>query len=416
MIEVFEMNRMTKRTGSGLSRIMNNKKRFLVGLVAGTFSLSLLTGCGKSDNPVEQMKERYSQYVDLGDYMGIEYTPTETAVTETDVDSELSSWVRNYGETVKKTTGVAAIGDKVGIDYTGRIDGVAFDGGSTGGSGTEITLGSSGYIDNFDEQIAGHEPGQTFDVVVTFPEDYGKEELNGKEAVFETTLNYISVTEYPELTDELVAEKTDYKTVDEFRKQVEKDLVKETAENDLATDKENMMKQITETSAVKQYPEQEMKDQIEMLTNQVKSVADSYGVSLDQYLMYFGYDGDSFQESLRQSVESNVQRKMIVVAIANKEDINVSKAESEAKIQELLKASNLSDVATLSSRYGYTDDDYYYVVLEEKVLDFIYNNAKPKTNTDPTEQNTESSSTDNSETGTTAGTTEAASTEKASEN
>ena len=412
MIEVFEMNQTAKKTESGLGRRLSIKKRFFVGLVAGTFSLSLLTGCGKSDNPVEQMKERYSQYVDLGGYMGIEYTPTETEVKDTDVDSELAAWVRNYGETVKKTTGVAAIGDKVGIDYTGRIDGVTFDGGSTGGAGTEITLGSSGYIDNFDEQIAGHEPGQTFDVVVTFPENYGKEELNGKEAVFETTLNYISVTEYPELTDELVAEKTDYTTVEEFRKQVEKDLVKETAENDLDTDKEAMMKQITETSAVKQYPEQEMKDQIEMLTNQVKSVAESYGVSLDQYLMYFGYDADSFQESLRTSVESNVQRKMIVVSIAKKEDITVTKAESEAKIQELLKASGLSDVATLSSRYGYSDDDYYYVVLEEKVLDFIYNNATPKVKGSSTEEQT------SGETGsdTSSETTEAASTEAASEN
>jgi len=412
MIEVFEMNQTAKKTESGLGRRLSIKKRFFVGLVAGTFSLSLLTGCGKSDNPVEQMKERYSQYVDLGDYMGIEYTPTETEVKDTDVDSELAAWVRNYGETVHKTTGVAAIGDKVGIDYTGRIDGVAFDKGSTNGAGTEITLGSSGYIDNFDEQIAGHEPGQTFDVTVTFPETYGDEALNGKEAVFETTLNYIVGTEYPEITDELVSEKTDYKTVEEFRKQVEKDLVKETAENDLATDKEAMMKQITETSAVKQYPEQEMKDQIEMLTNQVKSVAESYGVSLDQYLMYFGYDADSFQESLRTSVESNVKRKMIVVSIAKKEDITVTKAESEAKIQELLKASGLSDVATLSSRYGYTDDDYYYVVLEEKVLDFIYNNAAPKVKGSSTEEQT------SGETGsdTSAETTEAASTEAASEN
>ena len=406
MIEVFEKNQTEKKNRSSLSR----RKRFLIGLVAGTFSLSLLTGCGNSDNPVEQMKERYSQYVDLGNYMGIEYTPTETEVTETDVDNQVTTWVRNYGETVKKTTGAAALGDKVGIDYVGRIDGVAFDKGSTKGAGTEITLGSSGYIDNFDEQIVGHEPGQTFDVVVTFPDDYGDEALKGKKAVFETTLNYISVVEYPELTDELVAEKTDYKTVEEFRKQVEKDLVKETAENDLETDKEAMIKQITENSAVKEYPEKEMKDQIELLTNQVKSVADSYGVSLDQYLMYFGYDADSFQESLRTSVESNVQRKMIVVSIAKKEDITVTKAESEAKIQELLQASGLSDVATLSSRYGYTDDDYYYVVLEEKVLDFIYNNAAPKAKDSSTEEQT----TGEAEPGTSADNTEAASTETAS--
>src|SRR5699024_9878611 len=96
----------------------------------------------------------------------------------------------------------AADGDTVNIDYTGTIDGVAFDGGSA--TGDSLTLGSGRFIDNFEEQIVGHMPGETFDVTVTFPEDYGNEELNGKEAVFETTLNYIAETSLPELTDDWV--------------------------------------------------------------------------------------------------------------------------------------------------------------------------------------------------------------------
>ncbi|MCD7819745.1 MAG: FKBP-type peptidyl-prolyl cis-trans isomerase [Lachnospiraceae bacterium] len=82
-------------------------------------------------------------------------------------------------------------GDTVNIDYVGSIDGVEFDGGSTNGYGTDLTIGSGTYIDDFEEQLIGYHPGDTVDVTVTFPEDYGVEDLNGQEAVFEVTINGI---------------------------------------------------------------------------------------------------------------------------------------------------------------------------------------------------------------------------------
>lgn len=85
----------------------------------------------------------------------------------------------------------AKAGDTVNIDYVGKIDGKEFDGGSTNGQGTDLTLGSGTYIDNFEEQIEGHVTGETFDVTVTFPDDYGVADLRGKTAVFTTTLNGI---------------------------------------------------------------------------------------------------------------------------------------------------------------------------------------------------------------------------------
>ena len=297
----------------------------------------------------------------------------------------------------------------------GTVDGVEFEGGNTKGAGTEITLGSSGYVDNFDDQIAGHSPGETFDVNVTFPADYHTADLAGKPAVFKTTLNYIVSTEYPELNDELVAEKTEYKTVEEYRAAKEAELVKTQAEEDLETDQEAMMTQMMETSAVKQYPQAELEERVQQLVNQIQNAASSYGMTLDQYLMVFGYDADGFQEEIRTSTEKYIKRKMIVAAIASKEDINVSKDEADAKIKELLSATGLTDVNDLNSRTGYTEEDYYYIVLEEKVIDFIYTNASPKTTDDGetvivdegTEAATEGTSTEAASTADT--TTEAAS-------
>ena len=353
---------------------MRGKKLTL--LLAGCLGLTMMAGCGKSGNPAEALKERYSQYVDLGTYKGVHYTPTETPVTSEDVDAQVNQLVTQNGKKIEKKAGTAMTGDTVNIDYVGTVDGVEFDGGSTKGAGTEITLGSSGYVSGFDDQIVGHTPGETFDVKVTFPENYGKEALNGKPAVFKTTLNYIVSTEYPELTDELVAEHTDYKTVAEYRAAKEAELVKSRAESDLETDKDYLMDEVLEVCAAKQYPQAELEERIKELTEQIQSAAQSYGMTLDQYLMAFGYDADGFQEEIRTSVEKYMKRKMVICAIAEKEDIGVTKQEADEKIQELLKSTGLSDVNTLNQQTGYKDEDYYYIVLEDKVVNFVYENAE----------------------------------------
>jgi trigger factor len=82
-------------------------------------------------------------------------------------------------------------GDTVNIDYVGSIDGVEFAGGNTQGAGADLTIGSGMYIDNFEEQLIGAHPGDEVDVIVTFPENYGNEELNGKEALFKVVVNGI---------------------------------------------------------------------------------------------------------------------------------------------------------------------------------------------------------------------------------
>ncbi len=89
------------------------------------------------------------------------------------------------------TSLTVADGDTVNIDYVGSIDGVEFSGGSTNGAGTDLVIGSGSYIDDFEEQLIGAHPGDTVDVTVTFPEDYGVDDLNGQEALFEVTINGI---------------------------------------------------------------------------------------------------------------------------------------------------------------------------------------------------------------------------------
>ena len=108
----------------------------------------------------------------------------EAEATETPEVTEAASYNTDSSLEVKD-------GDKVNIDYVGKIDDVAFDGGSTDGQGTDLVIGSGSYIDNFEEQLIGAHPGDEVKVTVTFPDDYNAEDLAGKEAVFDVTVNGI---------------------------------------------------------------------------------------------------------------------------------------------------------------------------------------------------------------------------------
>ena len=139
-------------------------------------------------------------YVTLpADYMSIQIPAAELEPTDEELKEYQDNLLKNYGVPVKVTEGVIKDGDKVNIDYIGYVDGAAFSGGNTMGLGADVTAGSSEYVDDFLDQIIGRKPGETFDIEVTFPDDYGDAVdtdgnplvLSGADAVFTTTINYI---------------------------------------------------------------------------------------------------------------------------------------------------------------------------------------------------------------------------------
>jgi trigger factor len=354
-------------------------------ILAGAMCLSLLGGCGKSsDNPAEVLKDKYSQYVELGEYKGVSYTPTHTEVTDSDIQSEIDSLVSQCTTTEEQTSGVATMGDAVNIDYVGSVDGVEFDGGSTEGNGTQITLGEAGYIDDFEEQIAGHEVGETFDVNVTFPDSYGNEDLAGKDAVFVTTLNSIIITNVPEYNDELVAANTDYSTTDEFEQAMYESYEESNAASDENTDRQNVFDTILANSTVTAYPEQEMQELIDETVDQIEEAAESNSIDVSTYIMYwYGFSSeDEFIAEVEDNVKSYLEEKMIVAAVAKAENITVTKDDADEKTQQILSSYGYTDVADLEDYF--TEEDYYYYALAEKVLDFLMDNAVVASATDAT--------------------------------
>ena len=166
-------------------------KKTLALILTGVLLVLSLASCGSSKDYVNYANTDLTAYVTPGTYKDLTVElPHVDPVDDAAVDAEIDNVLDAHKDLVTVER-AAANGDTVNIDYVGSIDGVEFQGGNTNGSGADLVIGSHTYIDDFEEQLIGHHPGDSVDVTVTFPEDYGKDELNGKEALFKVTINGI---------------------------------------------------------------------------------------------------------------------------------------------------------------------------------------------------------------------------------
>lgn len=312
--------------------------------------------------------------ITLPEYKGIE---VDCKVSDEDVQAEIDSFLSDNASENKIKKGKCKEGDTVNIDYVGKIDGEAFDNGSA--TDQTITLGSSGYIDGFDDGVIGMKPGQTKDINVTFPDDYSAEELAGKPAVFTITLNYISEEVTPELTDKLVSEKTDYKTVDEYKKATKENLKKDKKENAGQT----AYAEVEEKAEVKKYPETLVEVCKSQLDAYYKYTATQYGYSdFDSFLTAMQMNKDTYQDQLKQAAQSIAKTQLLAEAIAAKENISVTDDEVKKEIAAVAEQAGQEEAdlkKSFEDLYGeaITIENYYKVtLLTNKVVDFIGDNAK----------------------------------------
>lgn len=379
---------------------MRKLKKGCAIVLALALSMSLMTGCGdkgKSDDKkdtktqseatatdatddnsetIGQLVDYYSQNVELGDYKGIEYTKTDVDVTDEDVQKKVDEFVDGLATYDKDTTSKAKSGDTVNIDFVGSVDGEEFDGGNTNGSGYDLVLGSGSFIDGFEDQIVGHKAGDTFVVKVTFPEDYGRDNLNGKDAEFKTTLNYIKIDKPATYNDELVAANTDYKTTKEYEESVKESLKADKEEAALASEQRDIMVNVMAKCKINDLPAEEIQANTDQLITSIKSQAESYGMDYATYIkLYYGYDDeDEFAQQVYEICQESLKEKMVMCAIAKAENVTVTDQETEDYLNDYAKNNNV-DVDSIKS--SLTDVDIKYNALAYKVMnDVLYKTAK----------------------------------------
>ncbi|MCD8125660.1 MAG: trigger factor [Lachnospiraceae bacterium] len=267
--------------------------------------------------------------VTLPDYKNAVLSQSDVEVTDDDVQAEIDLILEEFAETSEVTDRAVEDGDTVNIDYVGSIDGEEFDGGSTEGAGTDVTIGVTSYIDDFLEQLIGHTPGETFDVEVTFPDPYeNNTDLSGKDAVFEVTINYITETTLPELTDDFVAENLadsyDSTTVEEFEATVRGEL-ETNSQYDAVWD------YLIENTTFSEVPESLVEELLQISVDYYTQQASYYSLDLEEYLSYYGIESEeALREELWDTTETTAKWYIIAQAIAEAEGIETDDAALEA--------------------------------------------------------------------------------------
>lgn len=373
---------------------MKKQFRTLGYVLSLALGMTMLTGCGKKVDGVDQqgMIDKYAAYCDLPDYKGLEYTETKSTVTDADVKNKIDSLLQQYATKTQVKEGTVADGDNVNIDFVGSIDGVEFEGGNSNGAGYDLTLGSGSMIPGFEDGIVGHKVGETFNIKATFPENYGKDELNGKEADFKITINYLTQTELPEYNDAFVASYTDATSILEYEDSVRKDLVEQYEQSDKSQNESAIMQVLVEKTTYNEYPQQEMQDLIDKSIAQQEQAASSYGYSLGDYVTArYGFsDEDSFRQYIQGLAEDYIKEKIAVCAVAKDTGITVTKEEVDNYKKKIMDYYSYEDESKLEENYS--SEDIVYYALAEKVVDFLLENGKgvEATATDATTEATSS--------------------------
>ena len=304
-------------------------KKFATIALAVVLSMGILTGCGSSKKAAEATTEVKEETVDYGqglnedgtlegvkatdyvtvcDYSALKIPKKEVKVSDSDVQTEIDTILSSYNQVTDRKV---KKGDTVNIDYKGMVDGKEFDGGTA--SGASLKIGSGTFIDGFEDQLIGKMPGETVQVKVTFPKDYQGKEVAGKDAVFETTINYIDET--PKLTDKFVKEKLSdrygYTTVKEMKKTIGDEIFK--------------------TNKFKEIPDELINDRVDVLVNGLKAQLKASNYTLKDYLSAYGIEDETtLRDQYKSSCESTVKVFLIADAIAADKKISVTDEDVKA--------------------------------------------------------------------------------------
>lgn len=316
------------------------KKKLVALLATVCMAAMALTGCAG---------EISNDYITITQYKGVEIEEVEIPeVTEEAVEAEIQSMLEGYAEYVDVTGRPAQLGDQATIDYVGKKDGVAFEGGTA--DDYILELGSGTFIDGFEDGIVGHNIGETFDLNLTFPENYGSEELAGQEVVFTVTLDALTEVKLPELNDEWVQGMSEEAaTVDEYKAEIKAELESFYEKNAKATHMSRVWEKVLENTTVNTYPTEELQAIIEQYNTTYKTMAEQYGMEFADFLEgYLGMDEDTFNAQVSSVSKEQLKEIMAVNLIIEKEKkIDVSEEAVRAVYEEFAVTYGYADVDTM---------------------------------------------------------------------
>ena len=306
--------------------------------------------------------------VTLPEYKGISIPKKEIEATETDIQNEIEAKRKQHLDT--ETDKKVEDGDIINLDYVGTIDGVEFDGGNTNGNGSDLTIGSGTFIDDFEQQLIGAGVGDNVKVEVTFPDDYSKEDLRGKDAVFDCTINGI----YPEFTDEFVAEylSDNASTVDEYIKYFKDTSYDSNLDNWISNYLENNTtvikypgRYLRQLKSIQKYTSMEEYEYMNQIYVQM------YGSGYSDFYEYQGSDEEHYDKDLIVTCQESEKKILTYQAIMEKEGIKLTTEDYKASLVE----TEGSDESYEEQKERFGDPYLIQSLYKQKAFDIIKDNA-----------------------------------------
>lgn len=359
---------------------MKLKKLALIGMVV----LATMSACGKKsteesteaqttvEGETQADAERPSEYgsAELGIYKGVEIPNIDISVSDAEVESQINTELLQDPDIAEVTDRAVQEGDTVNIDYVGTKNGVAFDGGTA--SGFDLVIGSHTFIEGFESGLIGHNIGEDVKLDLTFPKDYGNEELAGAAVVFDVKINKISVSTPAALTDEWVNRHTNgaQTTVDAYKALVRTNLEEQRKKSADSQD------QYYALNAAVQNAKFDMNDAaIEYEYNNsfkpIEAMITQYNMTLDDYAQAYGLTGDGLKAELRTQAENFVKQTILIREVYKKENMSLTDADYQLIVDmnggtitkdELIEKNGQEAVDEIAKAY--------------KVVNFLLENAK----------------------------------------
>lgn len=273
--------------------------------------------------------------IKIGDYKNLKSTAKKVSVTKKDI-AEITDRLKKGFSSKKTVQRPAKLTDEVNIDFEGKKDGIAFDGGK--GEKYDLVLGSNSFIPGFEDGIIGKKTGETFDLKLTFPEDYHADNLKGAEVVFTTTINEIKEVVEPELNDELAAKAGPFKTVEELEDDIKREITKQKETEATEKLKDDLVAELVEKSTVP-VPDVLLKDQMKLIEQDTNRNLMYRGMSIDDYIKSLKYKdkNDWLENEVRPIAEKRVKAGLLLAELSKVEKIEATENELLEKINQLDK-------------------------------------------------------------------------------
>lgn len=328
---------------------------------------------GKGVNLVFTAKVTVKPEAELGQYKGIEVKKAEAIVTDDDVEKELQKIVDKNARLITVEDRGIQSGDTAVIDFEGFIDGIVFEGGK--GEDYSLVIGSGSFIPGFEDQLIGLEAGSDADVNVAFPEDYGKDDLAGKSALFKVKIKEIKVKEMPELDDEFAKDVSEFDTLDEYKADLRTKLVEKAEHQSEHENEDNVVEKVVENSII-DVPDVMVEKRIDNLAYDFDMRLRYQGLDLQKYIDMMGMQMSDFREQFKNRALQEVRTQLVIEAVSKAEAISADEEAVEAEIVKL--AENYKQEPDEFKKHLQEDDIEYIksTLIAKKTVDFLIANAQ----------------------------------------